>query len=431
VKSHAPRAHRWILLAAFGSATAIVPGAARTADAQGADPKGANAKGATNGADANGESADGAPIDPPATDAPAPGPATDTPPSVDAPIKPAPDAAPKFTFEPFGFLRLQYRVVQNDPFVEFVGRDDGFELQNARFGVRGALANKKLSYKLSIDGAVDERSHVNVPDGKLRVGLRDAYADVVVSGPVALRAGYFETLVDPDLDDDTQREFVDRPLESRGVRPTQGYQTPGLPPGRSLGAAIRLEPEEPASGAKIGFEIAVQNGADEFASDNDNDVPALSASVLARLPNRTWLVASGRWNRRTDGELPLQRDEDDFQGSAGARIAAGPVAFGAGGVVQRTRFPTTGGPDRNAYGAHAMVLFTVPGTLPIGVGYRFGILDPSSLILTDRVMEHSAGAVLSVPSLRLRLQLQLTYVMEQGARDLANNRAQLAAEISL
>ncbi len=372
------------------------------------------------------------PGDPPATDAPAPGPKTTaTPPSVDAPSASAPDAAPKFTIEPFGFLRLQYRVVQNDPFVAFVGRDDGFELQNARFGVHGAIVGKRVSYRLSIDGAVDERTQVNIPDGRLRVGLRDAYADVLVSGSITLRAGYFRTLFDPDLEDDTQREFVDRPIESRGVRATEGFQTPGLPPGRSLGAAIRLEPPQPESGARIGFELALQNGADEFASDNDNDVPAVSASVLARLPNRTWLVASGRWNRRTEGALPLQRDEDDFQGSAGARVALGPVAIGAGGIVQRTQFPTTGGPVRNAYGAHAMLSFTVPGATPIGVGYRFGILDPSSLIVTDLVMEHSVRAVVSVPSLRLRLQLQLTYAAEQGERDLANNRAQLAAELSL
>lgn len=412
VKSNARVVHRWlpwIFSASIVPATAFAQGAPAAPAAPASDAKEPSA---------------------PSTDAPAPGPASDTPPSVDAPIAPVPDAAPKFTFEPFGFLRLQYRIVQNDPYVAFVGRDDGFELQNARIGVRGALG-AKVRYKLSIDGAVDERAQVNVPDGKLRVGMRDAYADVIVSGSIAVRAGYFETLVDPDLDEDTQRELVDRPLESRGVRPTQGFQTDGLPPGRSLGAALRMEPEQPASGVKIGFELAIQNGADEFASDNDNDTPAISASALARMPNRTYLVASARWNRRTDGELPLQRDEDDFQGSAGARVALGPVAVGAGGIVQRTQFPTTGGPVRNAFGAHAMVMVTVPGSLPIGLGYRFGILDPSSLIVTDRVMEHSAGAVIAVPSLRLRVQLQLTHAVEQGERDLKNDRAQLAAELSL
>lgn len=407
MKSHAPVAHRWILLAALAPVTVMIPA---PAFAQGTDE------------------AAGAEAKAPSADAAAPAPASEPAP----PSSPAPAASPpRFTIEPFGFLRLQYLVVQNDPYVAFVGRDDGFELQNARFGVRGSLADKRVAYTLSLDGAVDERAQINVPDGKLRVGLRDAYADVTVGGPVAVRAGYFATLVDPDRDDDTHREFVDRSLESRGVRPTQGYQTPGLPPGRSLGAALRLDPAEPTSGVGIGFEVAIQNGADEFASDNDNDTPALSASVIARLPERGWLVASGRWNRRTEGELPLQRDEDDFQGSAGARVQLGPIAVGAGGIVQRTQFPTTGGPVRNAYGAHAMVLVSVPGSLPISLGYRFGILDPSSLLLTDRVMEHSAGAVIAVPSLHLRVQLQLTHAVEQGERDLANDRAQLAAELSL
>src|SRR5437763_586647 len=58
----------------------------------------------------------------------APAPAT-TPlpePSAPAPVE------PRFAWQPFGYLRAQYIAVQNDPNVAFVGRDDGFELQNAR-----------------------------------------------------------------------------------------------------------------------------------------------------------------------------------------------------------------------------------------------------------------------------------------------------------
>src|SRR5438067_13625364 len=47
-------------------------------------------------------------------------------------LVPEPVVEEHFTWEPFGYLRLQYKVVQNDPNVAFVGRDDGFELQNAR-----------------------------------------------------------------------------------------------------------------------------------------------------------------------------------------------------------------------------------------------------------------------------------------------------------
>ncbi|MDB4963703.1 MAG: hypothetical protein JWP01_3702 [Myxococcales bacterium] len=340
-----------------------------------------------------------------------------------------PPVAEKFTWEPFGFLRLQYRIVLNDPNVAFIGRSDGFELQNARVGVLGALGDR-VRYVFAIEGAVDERSHVNVPDGRLRVGLKDAFADVALGGSLTVRAGYFETLVDPDLDAENQRDFVDYAIESRGVRSTEGYQASGLTPGRSLGAALRLAPiVTDASGPKVGFEIAVQNGANEYASDNDNDTPAASASVFARLANQGWVVASARFNRRTVDELPQQKDEDDLQATLGAKIFAGPVGIGVGAAFVRTMFPTTGGPVENAYGAHAQLMIKT-GTR-LAVGYRFGILDPSSLFVTDRVMEHTAGVVLAVPAYRMRVHVQVTHVAEQGARALTNDRAQLAAELAL
>jgi hypothetical protein len=340
--------------------------------------------------------------------------------------------APQFTWQPFGYLRAQYIAVQDDPNVAFVGRDDGFELQNARIGVRGAL-DRRVWFELSIDGAVDERLQVNTPQGKLRVALRDAFADVMLAGRLVARGGLFQAVVDPQaLVVDTERELVDLPIESRGMRATEGYQTPGLPPGRSLGAAIWLDPEPPRDGGvTLGGELAVQNGADEFSSNNDNDKPAISATVLARLPHDGWLMVAGRFNPRTVGDLPFRQDENDFQGTAGLHLALGPVVLGGGVVVQRTTFPTTGGPDQDAFGGHAQVMLTLSAALPLTLGYRFGILDPSSLILTDRVMEHTVGAVLGMPRYRMRVQLQLTHVVEQASRELQNDRVQLAAELAL
>jgi len=356
----------------------------------------------------------------PAT-ATAPGPAEPTK-LVDKEVEP-----PKFSWEPYGYLRMQYIFVQNDPNVQFVGRDDGFELQNARLGVHGTMQGI-ASFTVSLDGAVDERAQ-NTPQGKLRVGMRDAYADVTLAGELQARGGYFQTWVDPvALVPDTQREFVDKPLESRGMRSTEGWYTPGLPPGRSLGAAVRMAPSEPNH---VGFELAVQNGADEFASNNDNDKPAVSAAAMLKLPNDGFLVAAGRWNPRTVGDLPFRQDETDLQGSVGGQVSIGPLVAGGGLILQQTRFESTGGPTQNAFGGHAQAMVKVGGTRPFAVGYRFGILDPSSLITTDRVMEHTAGAVMAVPQFRMRVQLQLTHVQEQAARELSNDRLQLAAEVSL
>jgi hypothetical protein len=350
---------------------------------------------------------------------------------VPASSAPEPEAAePGFKWEPFGFLRMQYIAVQTDPNVAFVGRDAGFELQNARIGVRGKLGSR-AAFLVAFDGAVDERAQVNVPQGKLKVGLRDAYADLALTGPVVARGGFFQTWVDPEAQiPDTARELVDRPIESRGMRATEGWQTPGLPPGRSIGAALRLDPQV-GDTPRPGFELAVQNGADEYSSNNDNNLPAVSAAALLRFPHDSWLVAAARWNPRTVGDLPFRQDETDLQGTVGAHLVLGAVSLGGGMIVQRTTFDSTGGPSQNAFGAHGQLMVRIPGPHPFAFGYRFGILDPSSLIVTDRVMEHTVGAVLGVPSLRMRLQLQLTHVIEQAGRDLANDRAQLAAELSL
>jgi hypothetical protein len=367
------------------------------------------------------------------------------PPPPDKLVQPAPTPPPAsppadkegpldraFSWHPFGFLRMQYIAVQNDPNVAFVGRDDGFELQNARVGVRGDLG-LRASFVVAIDGAVDERTQVNTPQGKLGVGLRDAFMDVRLSGANMVRGGYFLAWVDPEaLVPDTSREFVDHPLESRGMRSTEGWYTPGLPPGRSLGAAIRMDPAEPTEGAAFGYEVAVQNGADEFASNNDNDQPAVSAAGVVRLPHEGYVMAAVRWNPRTVGDLPFRQDETDYQGTFGAHVVAGPLSLGAGLIVQRTIFESTGGPSQDAFGAHGQLLVRLGGEeRPIAVGYRFAILDPSSLITTDRVMEHTVGALMSVPSYRMRVQIQATHVVEQDARELSNDRIQLAAEVSL
>jgi hypothetical protein len=355
-----------------------------------------------------------------------------------SPTPPPPvDVVHKLTYEGFGFLRMEYIAVQADPNVQFVGRDDGFELQNARLGVHGRYGDR-IAATLAFDGAVDERAQVNSPQGTLGFNLRDAYADASVAGQMVVRAGYFLPLVDPEaLVADTSLEFVDYPIESRGVRATEGWQTPGLPPGRSLGVALHLDPRSmlgspvAVNGPQFGFEVAVQNGADEYSSNNDNNDPAVSITALVRWPHDSWLMVAGRYNPRTIGTLPFRQDETDYQGTAGARIEVGPLAFGGGLVLEHTTFDTTGGPAQDAYGGHAQLLVRIPIALPLQVGYRFGILDPSSLVTTDRVIEHTIGAVLAVPSYRVRFLMQVVVPVEQAARELANDRFQVAGELTL
>jgi hypothetical protein len=347
---------------------------------------------------------------------------------------PPPPTPSFFSWEPFGFLRLEYEYVQPDPNVAFVGHNNGFEIQNARVGVTGHMGSR-IGFVVSIDGAVDERTQVNEPQGNLAVGLRDAFVDVRVLAdqPLVVRAGYFQTLTDPEaLVPDTSREFVDKPIESVGVPATEGYQTPGLPPGRSQGVALRYDPHVGREdGVALGFELAAQNGADEFASQNDNNSLALSASGLLALPHGGWLVASIRYNPRTVGMLPFLQNEDDLQGSFGAHYLVGPVSLTGGLIVERTTFPTTGGPTQDAYGGHAqaMVRLFSNRTAAFWAGYRFDVLDPSNLVTTDRVINHTAGILLVVPRYRMRLQAEGVIAVEQPGRELQNDRVEVAGEV--
>ncbi|HWM84833.1 MAG TPA: hypothetical protein VNO33_03320 [Kofleriaceae bacterium] len=347
--------------------------------------------------------------------------------------RPAPAALPAFSLLPFGYIKVQGSIVEDDPNVPFVGRADGIELMNARAGVDGRLGSR-VGFRLSIDGAVDERDQVNDPNGTLRVALRDAYVDLHVLPWADLRAGRAHALFDPEeVVGDTRRPFIERALPSRGVRPTDGWETGPLSPGRSLGVAVRRDPGPPASGVAVGYELAAQNGADEFASDNDNDAVALSAALLLRLPADGFALVAARYNPRTEGELPFEQDETDLSAAAGLGVQVGPLALGGGLLVERTSFEDTGGPDEQSLGAWGQALYRLPlsDRSPVDIGYRFGFFEPSDLISTDRLMEHTAGLVWQLPTWHLRALINGTLVVEQAARDLSNNRVEAALEVSL
>src|SRR5215470_18114843 len=106
-------------------------------------------------------------------------------------------AAPRLELAPYGFLRLKGAIVEDDPNVAFVGRNDGFVLQNARIGLSGTWRDR-VAFELSADGAVEERPGVNSTEGLLRVGLKDAYVDVRAVPALVVRAGRFLPVWDLD-----------------------------------------------------------------------------------------------------------------------------------------------------------------------------------------------------------------------------------------
>ena len=122
------------------------------------------------------------------------------------------------SIRPSGFLRLGYSaILQDAQSPDFVGQNDGFFIESARFNLD--LAANALTGRLSVDGAVDEYDSGNTADGKVTVSLLDAFLDFEVLDGLKVRAGQFR----PEFDLEAARirkdmVFVYRALYNRGVR---------------------------------------------------------------------------------------------------------------------------------------------------------------------------------------------------------------------
>ena len=345
------------------------------------------------------------------------------------PGEPAPGG---MTYRFGGYLRLEGALVENDPSVAFVGRNDGFRLANARVQMDGRW-RERIAFRISADGADDERVGANATGGQLRFALKDAYADVRFWHAAVLRAGQFYPTFDLDeVRGQAELAFVDRALESRGTFATEGWETPGMGPGRSLGVALRAPRALGGEALALGYELAAQNGNGEDQAANDNDSLAYSGALILSFTNDSMLYGAVRHNRRTVGELPFREVEEDLAGAVAASLGLGPARVAAQAIVRQTSFPTTGGLEENAFGAHAQATFRFPALgLWFEPGYRFAILEPSDLIDNDVVQEHTAGLAVGLDDLRSKVLFNVTHVVEEAGRELQNDRAEVLLQVSL
>lgn len=335
------------------------------------------------------------------------------------------------SYKLIGYLRLEGTVVRDDPDVQFVGRNDGFRLQNARVGIDGRWRDR-VHLRLSADGAVDERDDANEVEGTLRFALKDAFVDLELAPLAVVRVARFRIHFDlEELTSPSRRGFIDGALSSQGVRATEGFQRSGLGVDRNLGVALRSDRLVDGEGFQLGYEVAAQNGNGESDAANDNDSLAYSAALFATIAGAITAHVGGRYNRRTELNLPFANTEDDLEAAFAVRVRARPVRASAQVLYRRTEFKTTGGPSENAFGFHGEALVTIPGAEIVEVGYRFSFLEPTDLMPADQVMEHTGGINLTLESLRSMLQLNYTHPVEQAGLELRNDRVEALFQVSL
>ncbi|MBK6689684.1 MAG: hypothetical protein IPG45_34785 [Deltaproteobacteria bacterium] len=316
-----------------------------------------------------------------------------------------------------GYFRVLGEITENDN--EYIGRNDGFKLGNARIGM--SARRGPLMAFVAMEAAFGEREDINAPNGTFTIRPRDTFLRYDLSRFALITAGRFKAPYDlGELEVTALRTFIDQPVESRGVLATQGNETEGLSQDRQLGVMVHQDHLGlTEDGFDLGYALALTNGRTVDLAFNDNDRPAAFARVSAYYGQWVQLNVAGFTDSRTRGEIPNLTDEE-VKGSEISLLASffgmsiqGQLLF------QNKLYSTTGAPDQNSLGAHVQWSYTLWGAW---FGYRFAFLDPNTRDDqdNDQIIEHTIGLGYQTESLPVRLMLNGTLAQEQAKVD--NNR---------
>jgi hypothetical protein len=333
-----------------------------------------------------------------------------------------------------GFLGAQYtNVFEDKAQTDFVGRNDGFVLANARLIVNAKKDDVRIL--LALEGATDRRDARNTSSGKVEVSLRDAYVSYEPCRWFHARAGQFKPPFDAEeLQSDTALLFIDRAVESRGVLGVEGYNATGLSLERQAGAEIESDPIYLSDDLPLGFAYygSVTNGSGANEPLNDNDKLAYTGRL--ELYYGKYLTAGGGvvYDQVSTGVIPNQFDETHLGIAADLNVDVFGVLLSGQYMQQKRTFDDVSAqPDSTARGYHFQVGWRGPwGLIP---AYRYAVYDPTADFDTsdpvlkktldvDEVTQHTIGLTWLVPDKPLKLQVNYTIAMEQKGRSIDNDR---------
>lgn len=356
----------------------------------------------------------------------------------------AEDADFAFSFSPFGYVRMAYEWVSEDPNYNFIGINNGFVLRNARLGLQGSHFDSGLGFAISVEGAADLRDTVNTPSGDLEVRLRDAYVErYIADGYVGARIGQFKMPFSAEeLRSTANLAFATRAVGLEGVEAGRGLQEEGIVVGRQLGLMITAE--EPIFFGGFGFNyffaIANGNGANQLLNDNS------SLALYGRLElfGSDYVRAGGSimFNEEVVGELPNLFNEDNFGWSADVLFTyENPGGFGhievSGQVTGvTTEYPTVETPERQRFAYHAQLVYLTDALEPLefGPAYRYAYYHPlaqeedtaeGTSLDSFQLAYHTIGLNLHHTDIPVSAFINYTLTGEEAPREVENNRLEV------
>jgi hypothetical protein len=345
-------------------------------------------------------------------------------------------------------LRAGYELVQADSQILTVGQNDGFFLDQTRFGVDGAFKDD-LRFRLILDVVtLVPGGAPNDPVQTVNAAVRDAWVAWIPSDWFFISAG--QQFMPADLEGSTTiagLPFARRSVASAGVRPGHGFAVAGLSPSRQVGVVLGSTENAKLGPLGVEYLFGVGNGNGQNISGNDNKLPAgyvrvgvayeLSSSDVARIGGGI------RHNPRTVGTLPNLFTETDNLGFVDASVklmglnVAGQFIYKS--TAFGTLFPDAGeGSSDTGLGASAWIFADKPFGIELGgviPAYRFSYYDPSSTFADDQLLENTFGVRWDVPvkDLPLSLFVDATVLTEFGdnVRDLDNARVTALLQLEL
>jgi hypothetical protein len=359
-----------------------------------------------------------------------------------------------------GYVHAAYRWIQQPQNYDLAGRNNGFQLEQARL-VTNVEWRNVLAMRVSLEGASEDRLSQSFPGGQLTTRLRDAY---ITWAPLrALRITIGQMVTPWDLDSmrsDAELPFVSRSVPVEGVQPTEGYTTRGMGSDRNLGISIHSGFIGLGGGATLRYSAFAGNGNGQNQILNDSNVPA----VFGRVEFAYWgnnrvprdrigpmyavsdehnapfisIGIAGKWNPRTAGNLPDLVRETDVGGAADLVAAFFGVELQAGVLYVKTSHDTlTSVPDLERFGWWAHIRYRLP-RIPIDIlpAYRIASYSPRAHLLTTPAMAvdgqydaafnllyHTIGVtVRPARSFPVRLDANYTFTVEQSPNVLDNDR---------
>ena len=343
------------------------------------------------------------------------------------------------------YLRTRYgAVLDSETNPDFVGQNDGFRLDNARLQVD--LKDRQFLGRFSIDGAVDQRDADNTSRGQMKLSLRDAWMAWQPMKIVRLGAGQFKPAFDGEELRSTQKMlFIERAVESRGIRGVEGWNVAGLSLNRELGlfAQVRLGL---SNAVTVVTDLSVSNGNSASDPVNDNDTLAGTGRIAVEIKRIFSLGGGYRMNEMTSGDAPdrLSDEVSAWVGDLKFRIPVGAITFmGSGQYMQRSvssvDVPTE--PNRTGTGYHAALGVRLFDGLELA--YRYASLDPTSEFETtdavamavldaDGVIHHTVGLNYAPDPEKnpVKVQVNYTRAVEDDGLTIDNDRLDILLQFA-